>query len=47
MLKMFVACARNSSILDSFSGTIFVNAISNTFVPGTDDAVAPRIAILS
>ena len=34
MLKMLVACARNSSTRDSFSGKIFVNAISNTLLPG-------------
>src|SRR5580658_5303473 len=34
MLKMLVAWARNSSKRDSFSGKIFVNAISNTLLPG-------------
>src|SRR5208282_169847 len=34
MLKMLVACARNSSTRDSFRGKIFVNAMSNTLLPG-------------
>src|ERR1700733_7744229 len=34
MLKMLVACARNSSTRDSFSGMIFVKAISNTLLWG-------------
>ena len=34
MLKMLVACARNSSTRDSFSGMTLVNAMSNTLVPG-------------
>ena len=34
MLKMLVACARNSSTRDSFRGTIFVKAMSNTLLPG-------------
>src|ERR1700683_2839314 len=34
MLKMLVACARNSSVRDSFSGMILVKAMSNNFVPG-------------
>src|SRR5215467_8166272 len=31
---MLVTCARNSKTRDSFSGMIFVNAMSNTLVPG-------------
>ena len=31
---MFVACARNSSTRDSFNGKTFVNAMSNTLLPG-------------
>src|SRR5271154_2228042 len=34
MLKMLVACTRISSKRDSFMGKIFVNAISNTLLPG-------------